>query len=220
MRREDSMKAIEPVMARPRETGLLLVDFKAWSGPQPDGPATVREHLGKASTRAVWDQPRGRLALTATEHTSIRDALQALADELEANQLAEVPRGPEDLGEISFVHPPIAPPAVFFVRGNLTLAVYSFGRERVDVLPFARRLDADLRARPEAARDGGLDVTLDNNILRAQPKWRGPDGYLKVIAPGASLRKEGEGIAVEGDASAAEVFYIEPGRETYMGRTR
>lgn len=218
MRREDSMKAIGPVLDHPREAGLLLIGFKAWSGPQPEGQAAVREHLGKTSSRAVWDQQRGRIALTATEHASTRDALEALADELEANQLADVPRGPDDLGEMSFVHPPPAPPAVFFVRGNLTLAVYSIGREPIDVISFARRVDAALLARPEGAREDGIDMTHENGRLRATPKWRGADGYLKVIAPGGAPRKEGDQIVVTECPDGVEVFYVEPGRETYSGR--
>lgn len=203
MHREETMKALEPVLARPRESGLLLIGFNAWSGPQPDAETAVRERLGRTSTRAIWDQPRGRIALTVTEFASAREAIASLADELESNQLARVPRGPDDVGEISFVHPPEAPPAVFFARGNLRVAVYSIGRESVEVLPFARRIDAELRARPEQA--GGVDVTVEQG--RLTPKGRGADGYLKVIAPG-ELRKEGEAIVFDGDAAAVEVFYV------------
>lgn len=218
MRREEAMKELEPVLARPREAGLLLIGFNAWSGPQPDGQTTVREHLGRTSTRAIWDRQRGRVALTVTEFASAREAIASLADELESNQLATVPRGPDDLGEISFVHPAEAPPAVFFARGNLRVAVYSIGHEPVDVVPFARRVDAELRARPEQAREGGVDVRSEKGVLRATPRWRGPDGYLKVIAPGAELRKQDDAVVVEGAAAAVEVFYIEPGRETYSAR--
>lgn len=147
MQREISMKAIAPVLERARESSMIpgIGTAKAWAGPQPEGVLALQERLDANSTRAVWDLERGRIALTVTEHRSTRDALNALADELEANQLAELPLGPPDLGEISFVHPPEAPPAVFFVRGNLTLSVHSFSRERVDVLPFARRVDEALR---------------------------------------------------------------------------
>ena len=147
MQREISMKAIGPVLERARESKVspALGTTEAWAVSQPDGVLALQERLDEHSTRAVWDLARGRIALTITEHPSRPAALNALADELEANQLAELPLGPSDLGEISFVHPPQAPPAVFFVRGHLTLVVHSFSREAVDVLPFARRVDDALR---------------------------------------------------------------------------
>ena len=151
MQRELSMKVIGPVLERSREGGARVTGYQAWAAPQA-GALAMREQLDENSSRAVWDLERGRIGLTVTEHASTAAALNALADDLEANQLAELPRGPEDLGEISFVHPPPAPPAVFFVRGTLTLAVYSFGREHVDVLSFARSVDDDVRQRATAGR--------------------------------------------------------------------
>ena len=212
MQRENSMKAIAPVLDHPRDGGLLLVGFKAWSGPQPDGEPALREQLDATSTRAVWDLDRGRIALTVNEHRSVQDALSALADELEANQLAEVPRGPEELGEISFVHPSNAPPAAFFVRGNLTLGVYSFGREPVEVVPFARRVDAELLARPADARGGGVDVQRGERGFRVKPKYAG-EGYVKVFAPHANVRKVGEEIVIDGSDEGLDIYYVERGRE-------
>ena len=212
MQRETSMKTIAPVLEQPRDPGLLLAGFKAWMGPRPDGEAAMREQLAATSTRAVWDLERGRIALTVNEHRSVEDALNALADELEANQLADVPRGPEDLGEVSFMHPQNAPPAVFFVRGNLTCGVFSFGREAVDVIPFARRVDDDLRARPSNAREGGIDVQRGDRGILVREK--AGEGYVKVFAPHGKLRKFGEEIVIEGSEDDVEIFYIEPGRET------
>lgn len=194
------------------EPGLLLVGFKAWHGPRPEeGRLALREQLTPSSTRAVWDLARGRIALTATEHASVEDALGGLARDLKANQLANVPPGPEDLGEASFIHPPNAPPAVFFVRGNLTLGVYSFGREAVEVVPFARRVDAELRARPAEAREGGIDVQRGNRGIVVKPRYAG-DGYVKVFVAG-KVRKEGDEILLTGDGDA-DLYFIEPGRET------
>ncbi len=209
---ETHRKTISPVLAHRREPGLLLSGFKAWSGPQPDSELSLREELGANSTRAVWDLGRGRIAFTVTEHPSVEDALQALADDMEANPLAEVPGGPEDLGEISFVHPPNTPPAVFFVRGNLKLGVFSFGREAVDVVPFARRVDADLRARPADAREGGIDVRRGDRGIVVRPKFGGR-GYMKVFASARKVRKAGEEIVLDEDV-AAEIYYVELGRET------
>lgn len=223
MRSEESMKAIEPLIARPKTAGLLVIGFKAWAIPEePESELALREQLAPGSTRAVWNlrkSPDARIAVTATEHASVRDALKALAQELEGNQLATLPRGPDGIGEISFVHPQEAPPAIFFVTGNLTIGVFSFGREVVDVLPAARAMDADLRETPRSAREGGIDVFVVEHEVHVKPKWEGRDGYLKVIAPSSDLRKEGDTITgiAEGDA---QVYYIEPGRETYSVNLR
>ncbi|HEV7241870.1 MAG TPA: hypothetical protein VGQ36_21745 [Thermoanaerobaculia bacterium] len=217
MLRDESNKAIEPVIANPKNAGLLIIGFKAWAAPQPpEGALQAREPLSTRRSRAVWDLQRGRVALTVSEYSSLREALTGLGVELEYNQLLEVPRGPEDLGEISFVHPREAPPAAFFVRGNLLLAVHSFGRESVDVLPFARQLDADLQSRPSEARDGGIDLDVDDRGFRAVPKWRGADGYLKVFAPGAELYLEGDAVRVSAGPEEVVVYSLEPGRETYV----
>jgi hypothetical protein len=217
------MKAIEPLLARPKTAGLLVIGFKAWAVPgQPEAELALREQLAPGSTRAVWNlrkSPDARIAVTATEHASVRDALRALAQELEGNQLATLPRGPEGIGEISFVHPQEAPPAIFFVTGNLTVGVFSFGREFVDVLPAARTVDADLREKPRSAREGGIEVYFGERDVRVKPQWEGRDGYLKVIAPSSDLRREGDTITgiAEGDA---HVYYVEPGRETYSMNLR
>jgi hypothetical protein len=220
MQREESMKLIDPVIAKPRDTGLLLLGFKAWAAPAPpESELSMREQLTPATTRAVWNlrgRPDARVALTTTEHPSVRDALRALALDLEANQLMTVPQGPADLGEISFIHPNGVVPAVFFVTGNLTLAVSSFGREHVDVLPFARAIDADLRARPPQARDGGLELTSERVGIRARPRFAAAGAYTKVLAPGSDLRKEDDTIV--GATGDVEAFYIEPGRETFGAR--
>jgi len=223
MRSEESMKAIQPLIARPKTAGLLVIGFKAWAVPgEPESELALREQLTPASTRAVWNlrmSPDARLAITATEHASARDALRALAQELEGNQLATLPRGPEDIGEISFVHPQEAPPAIFFVTGNLTIGVFSFGREFVDVLPAARTMDTDLREKPQWAREGGINVFFAERDVRVKPKWEGRDGYLKVIAPSADLRKEGDTITGIAEHDAY-VYYVEPGRETYTMNLR
>jgi len=220
MQREESVKLIDPVIAKPRDTGLLLLGFKAWAVPAlPESDLSMREQLTPATTRAVWNlrgRPDARVALTATEHASVRDALRALVRDLEANQLATVPQGPTDLGEISFVHPNGVVPAVFFVTGNLTIAVSNFGRENVEVLPFGRAVDADLRARPAQARDGGLALTAERGGVRARPLFAAPDAYMRVLAPGSDLRKEDDTIF--GATGDIEAFYIEPGRETYGTR--
>jgi len=118
---------------------------------------------------------------------------------------------------VSFAHPQGIPPAVFFVRGNLTLLVTSFGNEAVDVLPFARTVDRELTSRPREFREGGIELTAPNlKTIEIKPRWAGEDAYIKVIAPGAELTSRGGTVEIAGDAGVVEVFVIERGRETYF----
>src|SRR5205823_6158986 len=101
MQSEESMKMIRPRIEAARRGGLLIIDFKAWVAAAGFGTLSMRERLGHGRTRAVWDDPRNpgaRIAINANEENSAADALQALALELEANQLANLPTGPPDLG--------------------------------------------------------------------------------------------------------------------------
>ncbi len=222
MLREKTLEAIGPTRQDPEMPGLLVTGFRAWAVGPPESASgePMREELSPGRTRAVYDVAGGRIALDAVEHGSVDEAFAGLADHLEDNQLAEVPRGPEDLGEVAFRHPEQAPPAAFFVRGNLVLAVLSFGQERVDVLPYARRVDSELAGRPEEFREDGIEVTEKGPALRARPRWGGPDTYLKFLAPGGRLRKKEEEVVVEGEPDFVEIFAVEPGRETYGRRLR
>ena len=217
---EEAKKAIDPVIEKARVEGLLLIGFKAWAAPDAPGfRAGLRERLGPKTTRAVWDnaERRGaRIALRVIEHASSREALDGLAQTLAENQLADVPRGPADLGVISFAHPGGAPPAVFFVRGNLTLLVSSFGSEAVDVLPYAHTVDRDLTARPKELREGGIDVMTTNLGITIRPRWAGDDAYIKVVGPGTEITALDDTVEIAGEAGAVEVFVIERGRETYF----
>jgi hypothetical protein len=216
METEKSMKVIRPKIEAARHGGLLLIDFKAWAAPVTLGVLSVRERLGDRQTRAVWDDVRNpgvRVAVNVTEHVSSAEALEALAVELEANQLADLPAGPPALGEVSFVHPDGVPPAVFFARANVTVWVMSFGSLAVQVVPIARQIDDDLRSRPVQARAGGLDVIATGNVIRARMHFPAADSYLKVFAPGAELRHADDAIVVIGDVAEIEVFALEAGRE-------
>lgn len=218
MLRENAWKIIGPVTQQPHQPGLLFVGFKAWSGPQAGPEDPLREHLIEHVTRAVWDLEDGRLALAAMECDSTGEALERLADQLEDNQLAEVPPGPGDLGEVSFVHPTGVSPAVFFVRGNLMLSVFSFARAPAEVFPFARELDAALSSRPKQVREDGLEVTEEGQMIHARAVWAGPDAYLQFFAPGATLLKRGSSVEVRGEPAEVEIYAIERGREIYGRR--
>lgn len=222
MQREKTLEAIGPARQDPEMPGLLLVGFRAWAVGPPESASgePMREDLNPGRSRAVYDVAGGRIALDVVEHDSMEESFEGLADHLENNQLAEVPRGPQGLGEISFHHPEEAPPAAFFVRGNLVLSVLSFGHEPVEVMPYARRVDSELAGRPEEFREDGLEVTKKGPVLRARPRYGGPDTYLKFLAPGGRLRKEEDGVVIEGHPDFVEVFAVERGRETFGRRLR
>lgn len=228
MRKEESLKEIGPVVENARRGGLLFIGYKAWAAPVSVSAApSMRELLGAAASRAVWDDPRqpgARLAVMVDEYESSSAALAGLAGELEANQLATVPRGPDGIGAISFIHPAGTPPAIYFVRANLVVRVVSFGNRPIDVLPDAQAMDGDLRSEPNASREDGIRVALRSrdgggDVLDVESRLAGDDAYLKVMAPGTDLSKRDGGIIVRGEG-AVRVYLIEKGRETYTATTR
>lgn len=223
MEREKSMQWIRPKIDTAGRSGLLFAGFKAWHARVDFGVESMRERLGPARTRAVRDDPANpgaRVAVTVTEHASAADALEALALELEANQLAELPAGPATIGEVSFVHPSGVPPAVFLARANLTVWVMSFGNRNVDVTAIARRVDEDLQSRPAQARPDSIDVSVAGDTVRVNVPFAGEDVYLKAFAVSAELRKRDEGIVIVGGQGEIEVFALEPRRETLSAKVR
>jgi len=214
MRMDKAMNAIDPVVAGARAEGLLILGFNAWIV-APDGMNTpdVRETIVPVRTRALWADQR----VTTTELESSEAALHSLALELDANQLSELPLGPTDLGNVSFVHPDRVAPAVFFVRANVLVTITS---RNTDVLPLAYRIDAELRARPQDnVREGGIDLQVQpdakQTTISIKPQWRFDEGYVKVIAKGVALAKAGKEVVAEGKGPI-EVFVVEKGRETYL----
>jgi hypothetical protein len=83
------------------------------------------------------ERPAARVLIDVTECSSPLDALDALLERLAGNQLAVLPKGPSELGFAAYQHPDDAPPAVFFARSNLFIAVVSFGSIPSAVLPWA-----------------------------------------------------------------------------------
>src|SRR5215831_2249456 len=100
MKREDVQRIVAGAAEKARTEGLLLIGFKAWAAPDPEGfRLSARDRFDEAMTRAVWDQDergRARIALTAMERRSAREALDALVEMLDNNQLAALPAGPSD----------------------------------------------------------------------------------------------------------------------------
>jgi hypothetical protein len=228
---------IDEILQRiPEDRGEFFAEFLPWAEDVEDWTRSARETFaGKGDRtllRTIWDNPEdreSRVLIDVVECASAADAVEALGDRLEANQLAEIPEGPEALGLGSFQHPKLAPPALFYVHGNLAITVTSFGRKPVDVSNIARRLDAKLGERPipadtllraypmlqaEPRAKPGDEVVLRVNL----PTRMREDSYLKVFVTGGTIaRREGKLVTHSKAAGQIEIeaFLVEPGPEAY-----
>ena len=205
-------------------------DLEGWrlSGRELEpGPQTaVRTQL-----RTIWDDPKdrdARILIDVLVCASAAEALETLAVQLEHNQLALLPKGPPDLGLVSFVHPEPAPPTVYFVRGNLSIMVASFGGKAIPVLAIAWRLSARLAERPFTERHtlflaadpargkAGQDIALSyQTSLKV-----GDDGYWKFFVTGGTAVRRGDRLVLRSDAPRSikvDAFLVESGREPYFG---
>lgn len=222
----------------PENHSEFFVNFSPWPEDCQEWERSVRERFGEGSPRpllrTVWDDPEDhqtRVLIDVVELSSASQAMEALAEALEWNQLAELPEGPSDLGYASFVHPEGEPPAAFFVQGNVFISVASYGSQPVAVVPWAARLMHRLLDRPRQERDSiGLE-TGRTPLRMGEPfpvrytlPWRlGDDGFVKIFARGARLTREESQLratAIHPGEVDVEIFAVEPGRETYAGRLR
>jgi len=224
----------EEILRRiPRDEGDLFRGASAWGEDVPDWRRSVREELqeatGRRLRRTVWDDPKSesaRLVVDVVECPSAAEAVRALLERLEWNQLAEVPAGPQGLGIASFAPPEGVPPEVMFARANLCVSVGSFARRAVAVLPVAAALDrrlvvtpmaggAALRVEAERGGRGGLVV------LRVVVPFRlGEEGHLRYRARGGTLEIREDQVVVIPVAGAevqVEVFAEEAGRAAGAG---
>jgi hypothetical protein len=227
---------IDEILQRiPEDRGEFFAGFLPWAEDVEDWTRSARETFaGKGDRtllRTIWDNPddsESRVLIDVVECVSAADAVEALGDRLEANQLAEIPEGPEALGLGSFQHPEFAPPALFYVHGNLAITVTSFGRKPVDVSNIAKRLDAKLGERPIAADTflrayPMLQAQLhakpgDEIVLRLNLPRKREDSYLKVFVTGGTIvRREGKLVTHSKAAGQIEIeaFLVEPGSEAY-----
>jgi hypothetical protein len=189
---------------------------------------------GRPTVRTVWDEPdgpAGRVAIDVSECGSASEALEALAERLAWNELAELPEGPAGLGLAAFAHPEGVTPALFFVRGNLALSLVSYGSRPVAVLPWAERLSQRLGARPRSERAG---VALQLEAQRAKVgspvglsyhlPWKlGDEGYVKLFVTGGTIERRDDRFLVTPAAAGEltiEAWAVEPGREAYGGSAR
>lgn len=227
---------IDEILERiPEDRGEFFAGFLPWTEDVGDWTRSARETCAEKGNRillrTIWDNPEdrdSRVLIDVVECESAADAVEALADRLQGNQLADLPEGPESLGLGSFQHPEVVvPPAVFYVHGNLAITVASFGRTPVGVSEIAMRLDAKLSEHPTAAvaslraypmlhaepqAKPGDEVALRLNL----PTRKREDSYLKVFVTGGTIaRREGRLVTLAKAAGQIEVeaFLVEPGPE-------
>ncbi len=213
----------------------LFLGFNPWPQDAPGWNLSIREKLasplGKSIRRTVWDSQdnrNARVLIDIIECSSAADAIEALLEELAANQLARLPEAAPHLGIASFVHPEGVPPAVFFVRGNICIRVISFARSAVAVIPWAERLNERLSYEPRVEQNR---LVLESNrksvptgeeapIFYTLPWVLGEDGFLKFLVSGGILvAREGLLFFKASKRGEAQVraYALEPGREPHAG---
>jgi hypothetical protein len=155
------------------------------------------------------------------EHASAAAARAYLLDMLGNNQLAELQRGPDGLGDIAFMHPSGMAAGVFFARGNLTVAVNGGAGDAEYALALAAAMDHRIASREGLipVADLALEPGEENLRGRLEALSRKPEarrtakGYLKLFTRGARLLVDTERAALEpaGEAPVRlEVFVADP----------
>jgi hypothetical protein len=237
--RETKRYDVDEILRRVRlDESVLFREVVAWpadvEGSRRSSREILAETTGRVVRRTIWDAPTARdlrIAVDVVECDTAREAIVALVDRLEWNQLARVPEGPPGLGVASFMHPENVPPAVFFARANLCISVVSFASRPSAVVPVAERIDRRLSAsQPLAGPALGTRLKLD-----AEPRRRAgepialilsvpfplvEDGYLRYAATGGPLEIRGGRVTliqVAGAEARVDVAAIEPGREPTTG---
>lgn len=217
--------------AIPGDRAELVIGFVPWDD-DADGWARSVSRVRPVTTgepqlsRTVWNDPAdldARVSLDVYECDSARRAIRALLEVLAGNHLASVPRGPEDLGLFSFAQPENLPPAVMMVRANVCLVVSSFGSTPVDIMPWARRLDARVVERPEPVEEVDIFTKQtpvgDRLAFTYETPWSvGREGYVKIFSEGGGLELQEGRVLVEGDEVVVDAYVVEPGRPTYHTR--
>ena len=213
----------------------LFLGFTPWAEDAMGWNRSIKEKLasppGRFMRRTVWDSPdtrNARVLIDIIECFSASAAIDALLEELAANQLARLSEGPPHLGIACFVHPERVPPAVFFARGNLCIRVISFAHSFVDVIPWAERLNARIGEEPRVER---TELVVESNrksatigdevtIYYTLPWALGDDGFIKFVVSGGTLvARDGRLIFKASKRGEAQVraYALEPHREPHAG---
>jgi len=228
MNRRNDLEARYRIAARksrPPVERLLVRGFDPWredcANWRRQEHRALREHRNRLLRRSVWSpagDPNRCVLVEVRETGSATDAADALLDGLAENEHKRLPDGPNDVGDVCFIHPAGETPAVFWATGNLCLSVVSIGREPVSVLDWARRLDARVRKRPDGPKrdlkvslpSENLSVGDDVALTVRIPSDPGVGAFLQIFAAGGDLRIEGGEIRVRasGDGPLAVDAYV------------
>lgn len=222
---------------RLEEESIVLTNFIPWQKDCLEWQRSSKELFTGTDelrlTRTIWDNPEdedSRVLIDVYETSSFAQAKECLIELLASNQLEErLPEGPDDLGEVSFMHIEGIPPTVLWLRGNLCLSVDSFGKKDVDVLTWAYRLDSRIMDKPKVDRlilsltSQKDEVNLEEEVkIDFSLPWQlCEDGYYKFFAAGGELFFRGQELyfcAQRKGEAVIEAFAVEAGREPYRGR--
>jgi hypothetical protein len=218
---------VEQLRAKiPKDQSEIYLGFVPWQE-DLELKQSVREQFnevaGRSIIRTVWDDPERE-----DVRVFIEVAIMGLIDRLKWNQLAELLRGPKELGYFSFIHPEDSPPSVYFVQGNVCITVANFAREKIDVLPIALRLVKRLTKRPRVERSTikiepskSSAKVGETIIIRYKLPWRiGENGFVKLYCFRGMLYLDGNRVILRGirkGRTSVDIYTFEAGRETYYG---
>lgn len=182
--------------------------------------------------RTIWNSPENhdsRVLVDVYIAPSAASARDCLANILARNHLRLLPTGPDYLGDKSFVYPEAAPRYICLVRDNLCLVTSSFGKEGVEVIDLAGRLDSRLVDSYEEANPC-LGLSVENPIsvgaearIRYSLPWEVDESsYLKFVASRGDLFLTGNSVYIRattpGEAGIAG-FASQPGQSHCQGAT-
>jgi hypothetical protein len=171
-----------------------------------------------------------RVRVDAYQTPSESDARESLISLLGRSQRPKLARGPDDLGEISFLDSVAAPTYACWVRGNMCLVVSNFGKDVVSVLDYAKRLDERLRRTPDSEESclslspeiSSVPIDGEVEISYALPWHLGDQGYLKFLAFGGRLSIKGKRLYLRGELPGDATilgFAVEPSQRSCRGLT-
>ena len=168
-----------------------------------------------------------RVLVDITEAGSASDASAVLRSVQAESNVTLVP-GPSSLGPGALQYPETTPSLMNFHRANLSVWVFSCGKDPVEIQPWVDRVVADLNAPTAASYDRALifDRVPDHSPaiqLKYSLKWTlGEWGWFKFQAQNANVRRGAAAdrllITPTGHAPVVHGWAQEPGRETYQGQ--
>lgn len=220
-----------------REASVLLRGFTPWKEDCLNwiqrSKFSLPEAAGRQLLRTIWEDPQevdARVLVDVHETVSANNARSCLLEVLANNELARLPEGPDELGDVCFVHPEGVPPAIYWVTGNLCVSITSFGIKPIPVLDWGYRLHARMIEKPLIEK---FELVLvpekarmrvrEEQVVRTPWKVLSDEGYAKFFATREAellLKEDGVHVrALQKGTIVVEAFEVEPGRYSAAGRT-